>query len=1036
MSNQDDEVEQLRKPSVSAPIPIQASRSGITNLILPSLSKANTAAHTPSGSPPLGKITKGDAGLAEQFFYNARKPSNEVLLADQLNERLGPHLIQPKSRYNPRIVPSLVIEAKKKIEDVGLSGLKINRSQSNLAAMPGVLLRSGSFSADYLPSTQRLRQFTGFTLNNDSSSSLTITEEEAPESKRKLSSAPETLEPFDEEMADMINNGERLAPYGGFSRPDLEATFMNDNNVFDLAPWKVVKSEAGNGSLVNAVNLASESKIVSKVKWVGTMSLPSDEIPERVLKNIAEKLHDEYNSESVIVNDITFQGHYMSFCKQILWPTLHYQIPDDPKSKAFEEHSYHHYKLLNQLVADKLVETYKRENGHLDPQDPENIIWVHDYHLLLVPAMVREKLPDAKIGFFLHVSFPSSEVFRCLAQRKSLLKGLLAADCITFQTDEYVRHFLQTCTRLLLADTNEYGVVHEGQFTMVNTIPVGIDGTSLAQVLRSDDVVEWKLMIRERWGDQILIVSRDKLDKLRGVKQRLLAYEEFLTENPEYIESAVLIQIFMGTSHDEDYETEVMQIISRINSMADNISVVQPVEILHRDIQFDQYLALQSEAEVFIVSSMREGLNLTCHEFIVASTDKKSPLILSEFTGSSQLLSCDGKGALLINPWDKRAFSNTIKTALTMLAKEKRERWENCHDIVMKHDSMDWIKNCLASISEAWFIDHEKSALCVNPFTKGVFEQFCNAATDKKLFFINLDNPTTFNALLGGASRPSKGYIELSRVGSILIDLLSDSSNSVYVVSILKRSELDSIFKNVSNLGLVAESGGFIKLIGQSKWLSIIDENEVGNWMPQVVDLIQSKAERLPGSSAVVEECTVRLLAEIAMKEDVKRALDIMGDCIQHINDVFEETEGVHATLINNSVVVQQKNISLKALKFLLACYTTDVSTDALVEQYQIKRVSSSTDATLVQELPAVRHVLESSEFNANALKKSTTLFYAGGLNPTDEAIYDYVNTLEKDDVVRAAITVAVRGSEASVRTFATYSVLGQNELFGVLSRR
>lgn len=1018
--------------SIKNPTPI-----GITNSILPSLSKANTAAQTPTnGSTSLSTLEKKTAS-AEQFFKSRKQSSDQAFLADNLNEKLGPQLIQPRSRYSV-LIPSLVVETKKKIDDVGLSGLKINRSSSNLTGL-GQVHRSGSTSSELLtPGAHRTRSslsrhFSGYTLGNNSASSLAIAEEdEKPvEGGTKSRTASMRGEPFDTEME---YDGERLAPYGGFSRPEVENAFMNQTNVFDLAPWRVVKSDAGNGSLFNAVHLASEVGIIKTSKWVGTMSLPSDEIPEHVLHDIAENLREEYDCESVIVNDISFQGHYKSFCKQILWPTLHYQIPDDPKSKAFEEHSYHHYKLLNQLVADKLVETYKAENGDLDPNDPENMIWIHDYHLLLVPAMVREKLPQAKIGFFLHVSFPSSEVFRCLAQRKSLLNGILSADCITFQTEEYVRHFLQTCNRLLLADTNESGVIHNGQFTMVNTIPVGIDGKSVEKVLRSESVVEWKQMIRERWEDQVLIVSRDQPDKLRGVKQKLLAYEAFLKENPKYVDQAVLIQIFLGSSPDDDYESDIMQIVSRINSMAENISVSQPVVILRNDIEFDQYLALQSEAGLFIVSSMREGLNLTCHEFIVATTDKKSPLILSEFTGSSHVLSCDGKGALLINPWDKTAFSDTIKAALTMPTSEKEKRWKNCHDIVMEHDSKDWIKTCLASINKAWSRDHEKSLTDMKPFTKSVFRNFCEAAAGKKLFFINLDNATTFNTLFGHKSE--KGYLEMSRVGSILTDLLSDRSNLVYVVSILKRSELAPIFKNISNLGLVAESGGFIKLIGQSKWISIIDEKEVGNWIPQVSLLIKAKSERLPGSRAVVEDCTVRLIADSAMKEDPKRSLDIMGDCIQHINDVFEESEGIHATLINNSVVVQQKNISLRALNFLLACYTTDVAAATLVEQYQVRRVQSATDNFQRSEFPSIKQVLESPEFETNKPKHVTSLFYAGGLNPIDEAIFHHVNTLEKDNVLAAAVTVAVTGSKGISRTSAAYSVLGQNELFVVLSQK
>ncbi|SGZ54552.1 CIC11C00000000775 [Sungouiella intermedia] len=1030
--NSDTRYLELSTASLATPIPIKPGRpplrSAITNSILPSLSNVPTAAQTPSGSPPHLGIREIE-GSAQLFFQKARKPSsdNATILQDTVNERLAPHLIQPKSRYLG-LIPSLVIEAKKRDEDLGLSGLKISRSLTSLAAHPG-LSRSGSSSSDFpvIPRGRSSisRQFSGFTLGNNSNSSLVIAEEDEPS---RYFDPPHKLTLGDADTTVELEN-ERLAPYGGFSRPDLEETFLSQRSVFDLAPWQVVKTDKGNGSLINAVHLAHEKGIINNVKWVGTMSLPSDAIPEKVMNKISDKLHEEYNCESVVVNDITFQGHYKSFCKQILWPTLHYQIPDDPKSKAFEEHSYHHYKLLNQTIADKLVATYLRENNHLSPDDPENMIWIHDYHLLLVPGMIREKLPDAKIGFFMHVSFPSSEVFKCLAQREALLQGMLGADCITFQTKEYVRHFLQTCSRLVLADTLEDGLTHDGTFTKVNTIPVGIDANDLRVKLSSNEVLDWKQLITERWNNQTLIVSRDHLDKLRGVKQKLLAYERFLRENPSYVETTVLLQIYMGTTDDDDYESEVMQIASRINSMSENISDTPPVAIVHQDIGFDQYIALLSEADVFIVSSMREGLNLTCHEFIVAAEKKKAPLILSEFTGSSNLLGGDGKGALLINPWDIKNFSDTIKFALNMLPLEKEKHWKVCNEIVTKHDSMDWIKGCIKSINDAWKKDSEKLSDVV-PLSSTVFDKFYESATGGRLFFLSLDQMINRSTLYGGRSGSRDSFLEFSRIGSLLRGLISNPNNRVYVTSAMKKSEMYLIFKNTPNIGLVAESGGYIRIIGESKWFSLIDEKQVNNWKPQVSQLIKSKAERLPGSSAVIEDCTVRLLADTSMAEDPKRSLDVMGDCIQHINEAYEESQGVHATIVDNSVFVLEKNITLRALNILLAIYTTDISVDAISQKFNIKRVLSSTDALFRSESNNTKNDDRFKEAN-----KVTSLFYAGGLNPLDETVFDSISQFEKDGVLDSTLSVVVRGNRDDTRTSATYTVSGLNELFGILSK-
>lgn len=1025
-------------PAIEAPKPFAAGKQhSIANSILPSLSQPALTNQALADTPPPFLKRNEQSASVQQFFKNRDAADTS---SGKHHEKPAAHLIQPKSRYDAKMIPSLVVEAKKKGDDLGLSSLKFNTSTTSLPRTTSSTLsatRSGSTSQpDFAPAgvprgRNSFGKFAGYSVNQSSTSSLAVTEEEdnAPSVFRPASKGPAIQD--DEEEEETFTD-ERLAPYGGFSRPDLEEIFLNQQNVFENAPWQIVPSDSGNGSLYKAVDLAHKKDVIKLCKWVGTLSSPMDAIPQHIYQDICKKLSDDYDCETVHVNDIVFQGHYKSFCKQILWPTLHYQIPDDPKSKVFEEHSFKHYKRLNQLVADKIVETYKKLNQGLDPADPDNMIWIHDYHLLLVPAMIREKLPDAKIGFFLHVSFPSSEVFRCLAQREALLKGVLGADCVTFQTDEYVRHFFQTSSRLLLADTNELGIIHNGVFTRVNTIPVGIDAPSLKEDLMSPAVVKWEKLIRERWKDLLLIVSRDKLDKLRGIKQKLLAYEAFLKSNPEFIEKTVLVEVFIGSSSNSDYKSEVMQIVSRINALADNISIAQPVVILEQDIDFEQYLALQHEAAVFIVASFREGLNLTCHEFVEASTDKQSPLILSEFTGSSHLLDCKGEGAILINPWDIRNFSKAIKLALTMSAEEKKRRWENCHQVVLKHKPIDWIKDCLTSIEEAWKTDHLKTQTNKKPFDQDIFDRFYESTDGHRLFVINIDTSYSHDEV---GQKSTKGFANLGRIANLLTGLTSDRRNYVFIISILKTEDLELIFKNVPNLGLVAESGGFIKLVGQSKWISIVDKKEVNNWIPQVTLLVKSKAERLPMSTAIVEECTVRWLADSAVKEDPKRSMDAMGDCIQHINDIYEETEGIHATLVDNSVVVQQKDISMRAMNFIVACYTTTVPASQLAERFQIRRVASFHENfnTIVRSPLHEKFDWIDDDDRPN---KAQALFYSGGLTSIDEAIYEYTNSLEKDDVLQSAISVAITGGQVNARSSALYSVLGRNELLSIITSR
>ena len=288
--------------------------------------------------------------------------------------------------------------------------------------------------------------------------------------------------------------------------------------------WTIKPAVHGNGGLVNAINVAANSGFLSAVLRVGLIGCPTDALDERKKMDIQDKLEAEYDSLVVFVSDSNLDGHYNHYCKTILWPVFHYQIPDHPKSKAYEDHSWIYYSNLNRAFANKIVKNYKRGD----------VIWIHDYHLLILPAMVREKLPEARIGFFLHTAFPSSEVFRCLAMRKELLMGMLGANLVAFQTREYAHHFLQTCSRILAVEATADGLQLDDHFVNVASYPMGIDPPSLNVERDQPDVLSSIQMMQAKFAGKRLIVARDQLDSIRGVRQKLLAFELFLNKYPEW----------------------------------------------------------------------------------------------------------------------------------------------------------------------------------------------------------------------------------------------------------------------------------------------------------------------------------------------------------------------------------------------------------------------------------------------------------------------------------------------------------------------
>lgn len=307
------------------------------------------------------------------------------------------------------------------------------------------------------------------------------------------------------------------------SPPDLEQQ-GSPRTLLSAVDWTVKAAEQGHGGLQNAIYAAEEAGILQNKMWVGTLGMPTDSLTDLTRDLIDETLRDDYESLTVFVGDSEFEGHYAHFCRSVLWPALHYQMQESPRHTEYDDYSWRQYLKVNEVFADIIA-------SHWQPGDR---IWVHDYHLLALPALLRKRLPHAEIGFFLHTAFPSSEVFRCLNSREALLDGLLGADLIGFQTEEYRNHFLHSCSRLRGLEVSIDGVQINHRFVRVKNWPLGIDYESLNVLRQSVEVKDWIASISEKYKGKHLIVARDRLDAPGGIKQKLLAYELFLKQYPKW----------------------------------------------------------------------------------------------------------------------------------------------------------------------------------------------------------------------------------------------------------------------------------------------------------------------------------------------------------------------------------------------------------------------------------------------------------------------------------------------------------------------
>ncbi|KAJ5675782.1 hypothetical protein N7462_008679 [Penicillium macrosclerotiorum] len=739
---------------------------------------------------------------------------------------------------------------------------------------------------------------------------------------------------------------------------------------FSRAEWTLEMAEQGNGGLRNAVRSASDSGYLEDMMWVGTLGMPTDALNTQTRDEIARTLEDSFNSLTVFVTDGDFDGHYTHFCKTILWPVFHYQIPDNPKSKAYEDHSWIYYVKLNQAFAESIAKNWRRGDS----------IWVQDYHLLLVPAMLRKMLPDAQIGFFLHIAFPSSEVFKCLAPRKELLEGILGANLIGFQTAEYCRHFLQTCSRILCVEATTEGIQMEDRFINVGTFPIGIDPLSWDKRRHAGDVEQWVDTISERYQGKRLIVSRDKIDSVRGIRQKLLSYELFLNTYPEWANEVVLIQVATSTTEQPELEATISDIAMRINSTHSTLAH-QPLVFLKQDLAFPQYLALITVADALMITSLREGMNLTSHEFVYCQDgsygDKKyGSLILSEFTGSASVF---GNHALLVNPWDYRQCAEAIHTALTRDENKKKQVWEEMHRAVLQNSTANWVKSFNETLKRVWNEQSSREIMAVPRLSVSrLVEQYQQAK--RRLMIVD------YEGTLASWGSPSNIILTTpQRAITTLTELTDDPENVVYVMSSRMPDEMEQLFRQVNNLGLIAENGCFVREPHSDEWTHLADRAHIQNWKQSVSQILAYFKDRSEGSW--IEERHCSLVFHYGSADDRNGAGRLAAECADHINDACK-THGVHAVPVEGALVVEPAD-------------TNKASAAALVWRW----------------------CLEESEAKSQVAKPDFLLVV--GDNREDEPVFRWANKLQKAKAVEYAMTVTLGSRSTEANATITQGVTG-----------
>lgn len=514
------------------------------------------------------------------------------------------------------------------------------------------------------------------------------------------------------------------------------------------------------------------------------------------------------------------QKRWRRYAENVLWPVFHY-IQGEPLDGKAEADAWYDYVKFNEVYFNKIKSIYK----------PGDVIWIHDYYLLLLPQLLRMEFPEAKIGLFVHAPFPLSEYFRCLLKRTQLLDGMLGADTIGFQSELFQRHFLSCCARVLGCEVTLNKVAAYGSTINIYTLPIGIDTKKIEHDLFQSAIDEKVAALRDLYGDKKLIVGRDRLDTVRGVVQKLQAFEMFLHMYPEWRDKVVLIQVSSpGYSQGDKVEKKVTELVNHINSEYGSLHFT-PVVHFQRRIAKDEYLALLRVAELALITSVRDGMNTTSLEFVMAQKYSHSPLILSEFTGTASVLN----DAILVNPWDSVGISKTINDSFLLADAEKDKLEKILYKRVTSNTIQGWTLKFLEKVLHHNHESHYTPALN-RPLLLSNYQ-----SAKRRLFLFDYDGTLTPIIRDPAAAIPS------SRLNEILDTLSADPKNQIWVISGRDQVFLDK-WLGAKNIGLSAEHGCFMRDIGSLDWMDLAASLDK-SWQIKVEEVFLKYTEQTPNSN-------------------------------------------------------------------------------------------------------------------------------------------------------------------------------------------
>jgi trehalose 6-phosphate synthase/phosphatase len=639
-----------------------------------------------------------------------------------------------------------------------------------------------------------------------------------------------------------LQRGRRLFVKGG--APLLETSLLGNRSsqgqrivvVSNRLPFTVIKdhgkiefqeSAGGVATGLSAFLRSTENSSARKREtvWVGW---PGGTVGPEFRETVKSEVLSQFRCYPVFLSEDEVGDFYEGFCNKTLWPLFHYF----PSHARYDPQYWLQYKKVNEAFAAAILEVVRRDD----------VLWIHDYHLMLLPNLIRQQRPDASIGFFLHIPFPQFEIFRLLPGkwRREILEGLLGADLIGFHTYDYVEYFLRSVLRILGYEHNMGQLTLHDRIVKVDTFPMGVDVERFRDATGQSQVSTAREEMQTVSADCKIVLSVDRQDYSKGIINRLQGFEALLASSPEWRGKVTLIMVVVPSRIGiEDYaqtKKQLEELVGKINGEFGSLHWV-PIIYQYRALSFDSLVALYAMSHVALVTPLRDGMNLIAKEYVASRRDETGVLILSEMAGAAKELG----EAIIINPSSKEEIAEALKTALEMPCEEQVRRNRIMQNRLRRYSLSRWATDFLEQLISMKQAPTGSSVKLLNVRAKSeLLLRYHRSA--RRLFLLDYDG-----TLVGFVARPelAKPTRELC---AILSALAADSRNKVILTSGRDKGTLQDWFGSLG-LGLVAEHGAWIKEGGQDWEMS---QPLACDWKPKLLPILDKYADRLPG--AFVEE--------------------------------------------------------------------------------------------------------------------------------------------------------------------------------------